>query len=128
VTGSTNSYFLNFPGEMAREWVKSIPNNGLLRYYVIGNIERVLVVSPKALAEVLVTKSYDFKRPDFARIQLSTVTGHGLLTAEGDEHKVRSKPFACGDHIADVLPDTAEGSNAVICVPSHQGSLPGVLE
>ena len=71
-----------------RQWKKNIPNPGLLRYYVIGNQERIVVLSPKAIADLLVNKSYDFIRPEIARTQLSKVTGEGLLVAEGDVHKV----------------------------------------
>lgn len=47
-----------------------------------------MVLSPKAIADLLVNKSYDFIRPEIARVQLSKVTGEGLLVAEGDVHKV----------------------------------------
>lgn len=71
-----------------RQWKKTIPNSGLLRYYVIGNQERIIVLSPKAIADLLVNKSYDFVRPEIARTQLVRVTGEGLLVAEGEVHKV----------------------------------------
>lgn len=79
---------MKFPIELARKWTKTVPNNGLIRYYVIGNLERVLVVSPKAISDLLVSKSYDFVRPEISATQLGTVTGEGLLVAEGDVHKV----------------------------------------
>ena len=47
-----------------------------------------MVLSPKAIADLLVNKSYDFIRPEIPRIALSKVTGEGLLVAEGDIHKV----------------------------------------
>lgn len=65
-----------------------MPNNGLIRYYIVTNRERVLVVSPKAISDLLVHKSYDFARPEIARVRLESVTGDGLLVAEGDVHKV----------------------------------------
>jgi len=68
--------------------METVPNNGLIRYYTVGNLERVFVTSPNALREVLVQKVYDFPKPDLAKIQLSRITGTGLLIAEGDEHKV----------------------------------------
>lgn len=71
------------------EWTKSVPNNGLLRYYVIGNMERVLVASPKALSELLVQNAYDFQKPELVRRGLGRVTGKsGILLVEGAEHKV----------------------------------------
>lgn len=52
------------------------------------NRERLLLTSPKALAEVLTTNSYDFVKPRLFREGLGQVLGIGLLFAEGDEHKV----------------------------------------
>ena len=43
-----------------RRWINEIPNDGLIRYRHLFNRDRLMVVSPKALAEVMVTKSYDF--------------------------------------------------------------------
>jgi hypothetical protein len=53
------------------------------------NKERLLLTSPKALAEVLTTNSYDFVKPRLLREGIGQVLGIGILFAEGDEHKVR---------------------------------------
>jgi hypothetical protein len=37
---------------------------GLHRYYLVANFERVILTSPKALGELLVTKVYDFEKPE----------------------------------------------------------------
>lgn len=71
------------------DWIRNVPNDGLIRYYMVGNLERVLLTSPKTLSEVLVHKAYDFCKPELVQLQLRRVTGNGLLLAEGDEHKVR---------------------------------------
>jgi hypothetical protein len=71
------------------EWAYKVPNNGLIRYYMVGNLERVLLTNPKALSELLVTKVYEFPKPQMVRQSLARVTGkHGVLLVEGDEHKV----------------------------------------
>lgn len=93
ITGNAEAIDLRFPVELVREWNKTIPNPGVIRYYVLGNWERVVVLSPKAIADLLVNKSYDFIRPEIASIQLAKVTGHGLLVAEGDTHKVNQTEF-----------------------------------
>lgn len=72
----------------ARYWTKTIPNDGLIRVYLKGVRERLLVTSPQALSEILVTKASHFAKPAFVRQRLHYVTGNGLLLAEGDEHKV----------------------------------------
>ena len=71
-----------------RKWINSVPNEGLIRYNYYLNTERVFLTSPKALAEVLVTKSYDFQKPNEARQVLGRLLGVGILLAEGEEHKV----------------------------------------
>ena len=87
---------LRFPVELARQWVKTVHHNGLIRFYVTGNRERILVLSPKGISDLMVSRSYDFERSEIARIQLGAVTGEGLLLAEGDVHKVRMlQDFDC---------------------------------
>jgi hypothetical protein len=71
-----------------RRWVKEVPNDGLIVYRHLLNRERVIPTSPKALAEVLVTKNYEFVKPSFFRVNLGRLLGFGILLAEGDEHKV----------------------------------------
>ena len=75
-------------GQPAREWMDTVPNDGLIRYRHAFNRERVLVFSPKALGEVLVTKNYEFIKPPQLRAGLGRLLGVGILLAEGDEHKV----------------------------------------
>lgn len=78
------------------EWIKTVPNEGLIRYYVVGNIERVLLTSPKALSEVLALKTYNFPKPYTVQQSLERITGHGILLAEGDDHKVSFRIlYAC---------------------------------
>ncbi|PYI12623.1 cytochrome P450 [Aspergillus sclerotiicarbonarius CBS 121057] len=76
------------------DWVNSIPNNGLIRYRTLLNSDRLLVTSPEALAEVLTTKCYDFKKPQWLVTELKQVLGVGLLLAEGDEHRAQRKILA----------------------------------
>lgn len=70
-----------------REWNNTVPNDGLIYYRSWFNIERVMVTSPKALAEVLVTKAYDFVKPWQIKVGLGRITGNGILLMEGEEHK-----------------------------------------
>lgn len=88
IQGHTKSFFIESPGARCLRWMDEMPDADLIRYYLVGNMERVLVASPKALSEVLTTKSYDFIKPDLARASLERITGNGVLLAEGDEHKV----------------------------------------
>ena len=80
-------------GEPMNDWIDRIPNDGLIRYRVSLNRERLFVTSPKALSEVLVQKNYDFAKPRSLRQGLGRILGVGLIVAEGDEHKVRPRPI-----------------------------------
>ncbi|KAF2494779.1 cytochrome P450 [Lophium mytilinum] len=88
-----------------REWIESVPNDGLIRYTTLWNEERLLITSPKAMAEVLVHRNYDFIKPIRFREGLGRVLGIGILLAEGDEHKRQRKllmPAFAFRHIKDL--------------------------
>ncbi|KAJ8124317.1 hypothetical protein O1611_g9323 [Lasiodiplodia mahajangana] len=90
-----------------REWVTTVPNDGVIRYLGMGNSERVLVTGPRALSEVLVTKNYHFEKPPALRWSIGRVLGVGVLLAEGDEHKIQRKnlsPAFAFRHIKDLYP------------------------
>jgi cytochrome P450 len=66
-----------------------------------------MVTSPKSLAEVLVTKNYDFQKPSQFRHTIGRLLGIGILLAEGDEHKVQRKnllPAFAFSHIRSMAP------------------------
>lgn len=89
-------------GAPMREWASTIPNDGLIRYLHAMNAERVMITSPKALGEVLVTKNYEFIKPSTFRHGLGQLLGIGILLAEGDEHKVSllKKQLLCSQLIS----------------------------
>lgn len=94
-------------GVPPRRWASEIPNDGLIRYLHLFNRERVLVTSPKALAEVLTTKSYDFIKPELLRNGIGQILGVGVLLAEGDDHKAQRKnlmPAFHFRHIKELYP------------------------
>ncbi|KAL9621780.1 MAG: hypothetical protein Q9160_003752 [Pyrenula sp. 1 TL-2023] len=94
-------------GTPQREWVHTIPNNGLIRYLMLFNKERLLITSPKLLGEVLTTNSYTFIKPQQLRGGLGRLLGIGVLLAEGDEHKQQRRslmPAFAFRHIKDLYP------------------------
>ncbi|POS84371.1 hypothetical protein EPUL_006255, partial [Erysiphe pulchra] len=89
------------------EWISTIPNDGIIRYLGMFNIERLFITSPNALREVLATKSYDFVKPSQLVQGLSRLLGVGVLLAEGDEHKNQRRnllPAFSYRHIKDLYP------------------------
>lgn len=83
-----------------REWLNTVPNDGIIYYKAQFNTERVLVASPKALADVLVNNSYDFVKPVQLAQTIGRILGIGILFAEGDEHKVLLTNWDQSQHIS----------------------------
>lgn len=112
--------------------VKDTRHDGLIRYLFFFNRERLLVASPKALAEVLVTKSYVFEKPEAMRGLLGRVLGHGILLAEGDEHKAQRRnllPAFQYRHVKDLYPIFwAKAGSTVRAMTAACGGGPAVLE
>ena len=84
-----------------------MPNDGLIYYRSILNIERLMPVSPQALSEVLTQKSYEFVKPYQLRFGLGRILGVGLVLSEGEEHKAHRKllkPAFDFRHIKDLYP------------------------
>lgn len=93
------------------------PNEGLIRYYWFFNRERILITSPKALGEVLVTNNYAFQKPENVRSFLGRLLGYGVLLAEGDEHKRQRRnllPAFAFRHIKDLYPVFWDKSREVV--------------
>ncbi|KAJ3481184.1 hypothetical protein NLG97_g7889 [Lecanicillium saksenae] len=84
------------PGECSKTWNKTVPHDGLLRFFMFFNQERLLAISPKAVAEITVANSYAWEKQGVVRNALSTITGVGLVTSEGDEHRKQRPPHAAG--------------------------------
>jgi cytochrome P450 len=84
-----------------------VPNDGVIRYLGIFNQERLLLASPQALRDVLVTNNYDFHKPVQIRYTIGRILGIGILFAEGDEHKHQRRnlsPAFTFRHIKDLYP------------------------
>lgn len=71
------------------------------------NLERVVVLSPVALREMLVTKCYDFIKPQQAARLLIYFFGAGMPFVEGDVHRFQKKtmmPAFTFRHIVELYP------------------------
>ncbi|EXJ65769.1 uncharacterized protein A1O5_11010 [Cladophialophora psammophila CBS 110553] len=67
------------------------PNDGLIRLRGLFNSDQLLITSHKAQAEVLVTKPYEFPKPERSREFLRTGLGDGMVVAECEYHKHQRK-------------------------------------
>ena len=94
-------------GELYRSWVEDIPHDGVIRYLDLFNSERLIVVNPKALAELLVHKTYEFIKPPQLVSGLGRILGVGVFLAEGDEHKRQRRdlmPAFAFRHVKEMYP------------------------
>ncbi|KAH8168384.1 cytochrome p450 domain-containing protein [Sarocladium implicatum] len=76
--------------------IRTVPNDGLIRFREGLNAERILVTSPQALHELQVVRTYDFEKPAILRFLMSRVIGNGLLATEGDDHKFQRRALTPG--------------------------------
>ncbi|MCJ1243271.1 hypothetical protein MMC30_000468 [Trapelia coarctata] len=94
-------------GEPLRAWVHEVPNDGVIMYPDFFNWGRVAVVKPKALTEVMVTRSNDYVKPPHIKKGLGAIFGSGLVFLEGEKHRIQRKElmpaFAFG-HVRDLYP------------------------
>ncbi|KAK7427673.1 hypothetical protein QQZ08_005779 [Neonectria magnoliae] len=105
--GQAKRIFAEPSGMPMREWVNEVPNDGLIRYRGLFNQERLLITSPKALAEVLVTNNYAFAKPAQIRWSLGRILGVGVLLAEGDDHRMQRRsltPAFAFRHVKNLYP------------------------
>ncbi|KAF8906184.1 cytochrome P450 [Mucidula mucida] len=84
IAGQFGVMLRNEAGIPQREWVKT--HGPVVRVVGPVGIERVIFTSQEALSKILVN-SVDYPRPGFMRNLLGTITGFGLLTSEGKEHR-----------------------------------------
>ncbi|KAG6879651.1 hypothetical protein C0992_000093 [Termitomyces sp. T32_za158] len=69
-----------------REWVKQY--GPVVRIVGPVGIERLIFMKPEALHHILVKHWLEYPRPSFLRHILGLVTGYGLLTVTGNEHRL----------------------------------------
>ncbi|CAD0096884.1 unnamed protein product [Aureobasidium vineae] len=79
-------------GSPQSQWMREIPNDGLIYYRTLFNTEWLILTSPKALSDALTTKSYDLIKPPIIVGSLARILGaSGILLVENEEHKHQRK-------------------------------------
>jgi cytochrome P450 len=100
-------FFQDFKGWDTIPWVDAVPNNGLMRAFSLLNQEVLVVTSPEAVREVLITTANAWIKPPANGAMLRLLIGDGLLSAEGESHKRQRKalqPAFNYRHILDLHP------------------------
>ncbi|KAG0195529.1 hypothetical protein BGX28_001186, partial [Mortierella sp. GBA30] len=86
-------------------WIEEY--GGLVCYRGLFNTQRVLLADPQAIRHVFTTNSYKYVKSDQSRRLISSVTGNGVLHAEGDVHKKQRKminPAFGLKHLKEMVP------------------------
>ncbi|KAL2819858.1 cytochrome P450 [Aspergillus cavernicola] len=72
------------------EWIKTVPNDGLIHFRDLLNRSQLLATNHQALFDVMGTNTYDdFEKPIRARQFLARIIGYGLILAESDHRRQR---------------------------------------
>jgi cytochrome P450 len=78
-------------GSITVDWLRTIPNEGLIHFREALNYSFLLATNHRALMDVLHTNSYDFVKPPGGREFLARGLGYGLILSEGDAHRAQRK-------------------------------------
>ncbi|KAH6986514.1 cytochrome P450 [Ilyonectria sp. MPI-CAGE-AT-0026] len=92
-------------GDLFLDLAKQYPGQDFISLDALGN--RILVTSPRLMADLLVHRCYDFTKPKRISSFLRHILGDGLVIVEGDQHKFlrkNSMPAFHFRHIKDLYP------------------------
>ncbi|KAL9051963.1 MAG: hypothetical protein Q9162_005686 [Coniocarpon cinnabarinum] len=93
--GWTLPTFSKPPGAEVLQWVKRLPNDGLIFFKWFIYRDGLVLTSPATLQEVLVSKARDFEKPLPLRRFLSrSFVGDGLIATEGALHREQRRYLA----------------------------------
>ncbi|KAF2036252.1 cytochrome P450 [Setomelanomma holmii] len=98
LVGHAHIMFQRPGGQPHLNMMKEVENDGVINTRGFFHTDRPIIVSPAALADVLVHKSYDMEKPPWSRAFLRKFLGDGLLMTEGDEHKHHRKQIMPAFH------------------------------
>ncbi|KAJ1715437.1 cytochrome P450 monooxygenase [Aspergillus flavus] len=90
ISGNLNNARIVFDdprGHLPLEWMKTVPNEGLIHFRDIVNRSYLLATNHQALLDIMSTNTYDFEKPWRARDFLARIIGFGLILSEGSAHK-----------------------------------------
>ncbi|KAJ5297848.1 hypothetical protein N7508_008097 [Penicillium antarcticum] len=84
-------FMLHPRGSITIDWLRTVPNEGLIHFREALNYSFLLATNHRALMDVLHTNSYDFVKPPGGREFLARGLGYGLILSEGDAHRAQRK-------------------------------------
>ena len=78
-------------GQLLLNWMKTMPNEGLIHFRDPVNRSYLVPTKHQALLDLMSTNTYDFEKPWRVRNFLSRIIGFGLILSEGAPHKKQRK-------------------------------------
>jgi len=131
---NSQSQLINIIGKFL-EWMKSVPNDGLIQVRSLGHQRTVLLATtPEVVKQILNENAYDYAKNEVTRSFLRRFLGDGLIVVEGNQHKLQRKavaPAFSGKHIKDLVPLMWTKSKEFVNVVAQKTQLPehdGVIE
>lgn len=94
--------FDNPRGRLPLQWMKTVPNDGLIHFRDLLNQSQLLATNHQALLDIMSTHTYDFEKPWRAREFLARIIGFGLILSEGAAHKKQRKALTPSFHMKNV--------------------------
>ncbi|KAI1641311.1 cytochrome P450 [Biscogniauxia mediterranea] len=82
------------PEELYVKWMREFPDAPVIRYLTFANNEVLVCNSLGSFKDVLQTHCYSFHKPDRWRKMMVEITGKGVLSLEGEEHRLHRKMLA----------------------------------
>lgn len=89
--GNRDEFFPANPWFSLQKMVRTVPNNGLIRYYGPTNLERILITSADGLRDALVVNALDFDHESLVKFATKRFTGSELAELTNEEFKAHKK-------------------------------------
>lgn len=89
-------------GRIPLEWMRTIPNEGLIHYRDVLQRSHLLATNHQALLDIMSTHTYDFEKPFRARDFLARIIGWGLILSEGTAHRTQRKALTPSFNIKNI--------------------------
>ncbi|KAJ5112021.1 hypothetical protein N7532_000066 [Penicillium argentinense] len=89
-------------GRTPLEWMKTIPNDGLIHMRDTISQSYLIATNHQALLDIMSTNTYDFEKPWRARNFLARILGFGLILSEGPAHKKQRKALTPAFNIKNI--------------------------
>jgi cytochrome P450 len=83
-------------------WIRTIPNDGLIHFRDTLNRSFLLATNHQALLDVMSTNTYDFEKPWLVRNFLARIIGFGLILSEGGAHRKQRKALTPAFNIKNI--------------------------